>query len=211
MDHQLITHYFPHLTDLQQQQLAALHNALLLWNDRINVISRKDIDHLYLRHVLHSLSIAKYIDFGQGARVWDVGTGGGFPGIPLAILFPETQFFLCDSIAKKIFVVKEVVTMLGLTNVLAKQVRAEEVTSSFDYALTRAVAPLDKLVSWVQNKTDKGLICLKGGNLDMEVEACVKAHRIKRDLIDIQPISQWFTEPFFEEKKIVHIRICKLK
>jgi len=206
MDHTLITHYFPHLRPQQQLQFAALSPCYQRWNERINVISRKDIDSLYLHHVLHSLAIAMFIPFPGGAHVLDVGTGGGFPGIPLAILFPQTHFFLCDSIAKKIRVVNEVVTTLGLKNVSVAQIRAEDIQQQFDFVVTRAVAPLNELASWVWNKTHKGIICLKGGDLREELEACSRVVGVAKNQIEEVHISQWFKESFFEEKKIVFIR-----
>lgn len=206
MDYSLITNYFPNLTPLQQQQFAALGPCYQIWNARINVISRKDIDHLYLRHVLHSLSIAKLTSFPDGSLVLDVGTGGGFPGIPLSILFPQTHFFLCDSVAKKIKVVTEIASALALTNVTALQIRAEEISQQFDFVVSRAVAPLSELLRWVWDKTAKEIICLKGGDLEEELQACVRATAIPRNRMEEIPISRWFTDPFFGEKKIVSLR-----
>ena len=203
MDGRLIAQYFPDLTPLQQQQLAALGPCYKHWNARINVISRKDMEHLYLHHVLHSLSIAKFITFPSGSRVLDLGTGGGFPGIPLAILFPQTQFFLCDSIAKKIGVVKEITAALGLKNISATRIRAENLRQRFDFAISRAVAPLATIIFWVWDKVDHGLICLKGGDLEEEIADCVRITGITPRQIAQANISQWFKEPFFEEKKIV--------
>ena len=147
--------YFPDLNDLQQQQLQQLHGVYADWNQKINVISRKDIDALYERHVLHSLAIGKVIDFQPGTKVLDVGTGGGFPGIPLAILFPETSFHLVDSIRKKISVVNEVSIAIGLTNVKATHQRAEEVKGRFDFVVSRAVTQMPTFVSWVKKKINK--------------------------------------------------------
>jgi len=205
MDHTLINRYFPNLSPEQQQQFAALGPSYQSWNGRINVISRKDIDQIYLHHVLHSLAIAKYTSFPDGARVLDVGTGGGFPGIPLSILFPHTQFCLCDSIAKKIRVIDEVITTLGITNVSAAHIRAEEIKQSFDYVVCRAVAPLYELASWVWNKIDKGMICLKGGDLDEELAIFTHMTGISKEQIEEIPVSQWFYESFFEGKKIISI------
>ncbi|MCL2726941.1 MAG: 16S rRNA (guanine(527)-N(7))-methyltransferase RsmG [Bacteroidales bacterium] len=202
MDHALINHYFPHLSPLQQQQFAALGPCYQSWNARINVISRKDIDRLYLHHVLHSLAIARFTSFPDGTSVLDVGTGGGFPGIPLAIMFPQVHFFLCDSIAKKIRVVNEVVTALGLKNVSAAQIRVEEIMQPFDYVICRAVAPLRELLDWVWGKTTKGVICLKGGDLKEEVAAC---NPIVGEIEEIS-VSQWFKEPFFEGKMVIFIK-----
>ena len=207
MDHHLITQYFPSLTVRQQAQFAALDSLYRLWNGRINVVSRKDIDSLYLHHVLHSLSIAKCVSFEAGIRVWDVGTGGGFPGIPLAIFFPEVHFFLCDSVAKKIRVVNEVVGALGLTNVSTAHIRAEEVTQEFDFVVSRSVASLSQLVSWVWGKMKRGVVCLKGGDLNGEVAECVRMMEIPKKMIKEISVSQWFSEPFFEEKKIVYIGV----
>ena len=206
MDHTLITHYFPHLTPQQEQQFAALGPCYGHWNARINVISRKDIDCLYLHHVLHSLAIAKFIRFPDGADVLDVGTGGGFPGIPLAIFFPQTHFFLCDSIAKKIRVVNEVTAALGLKNVSAKQIRAEDMQQRFDFVVSRAVAPLGELASWVWEKTRKGVICLKGGDLTDEIRVCARILGITEGQIEEVVVSQWFKELFFEGKRVVFIR-----
>ena len=207
MDHSLITKYFPHLSSQQQQQFADLGPSLQEWNRRINVISRKDIDQLYLRHVLHSLAIAKFTTFPAGSFVLDVGTGGGFPGIPLAIFFPNTQFFLCDSISKKILVVKEIIGALGLPNVSAAQIRAEEIKQRFDYVVSRAVAPLHELIPWVWHKTNNSILCLKGGDLEKEMQECIRNVKIPKQQIKEISISQWFEEPFFEEKKIVSIQI----
>ena len=211
MDFKLITKYFPHLTPLQRQQFVALEECYRFWNARINVISRKDIDKLYLHHVLHSLSVAKLLSFPKGSNVWDVGTGGGFPGIPLSIFFPEVQFFLCDSIAKKIHVVHEVVQALELKNVSAAQVRAEEVTQTFDFVVSRAVAPLAQFIPLVYHKVGSAIINLKGGDLEKEIEACSASTGIPRNQFEVVPISQWFDEPFFEEKRIVIFCTSKQK
>ncbi|MCL1973779.1 MAG: 16S rRNA (guanine(527)-N(7))-methyltransferase RsmG [Bacteroidetes bacterium] len=206
MDYSIVTHYFPSLTHLQQQQLSALGPCCQHWNAHINVISRKDMDQFYLHHVLHSLSIAKFITFPAGSRVLDLGTGGGFPGIPLAILFPQTHFFLCDSIAKKIRIVQELTAALALKNVSALHARAEDIQQPFDLAVSRAVAPLATLISWVWNKTNQGLICLKGGDLTMEIAECTLFSGISNAQIEKVNISQWFTETYFVEKKIVYLR-----
>ena len=165
--------YFPDLTDTQINQLEMLYPLYLEWNSQINVISRKDIDELYLRHVLHSLAIARFHHFSPGSRILDIGTGGGFPGIPLAIYFPECEFTLCDSIAKKIKVVDAVSEALGLTNVQTYVGRVEKIDAKFDFIVSRAVAPLTELVDWTKNKISRdkknsitnGWICLKGGDL----------------------------------------------
>ena len=174
---------------------------------KINVVSRKDVELLYERHILHSLSIAKMISFKPGAQIMDVGTGGGFPGIPLAILFPKTQFLLVDSIGKKIKVVQEVIDGLGIHNVEAKQTRMEQVHEEFDFVINRAVAPLNTLLHWLRGRFNRnwnheiknGLISLKGGDLAEEIrEAKIKKHKI-------YPISDFFEEEFFETKKIVYV------
>ncbi len=202
----LITTYFPELTSVQQNQFAALQQLYVHWNEQINVISRKDIDLLYERHVLHSLGIAKVMSFVPGTTVLDVGTGGGFPGIPLAILFPECKFYLVDSIGKKIKVVNEVKQALGLRNIVAEQKRAEEVTQSFDFVVSRAVTRLVQFYPWVAGKFNKqnknalrnGILYLKGGDLTEEItEANLKA--------TVYPLQTYFTEPFFETKAVVYI------
>ena len=205
-----IRHYFPDLTPLQDQRLSQLDVLYRDWNQKINVISRKDIDNLYLHHVLHSMAIAKVTDFKSGARVLDLGTGGGFPGIPLAILFPETEFVLIDGIRKKIKVVNEVAEALGLNNVKAYQQRVEERKGAhFDFVVTRAVALLEKLVPWSmrlireeqQHGLPNGLLALKGGDVKGEVKA-----RPKGNYAEIYPISKFFSEDFFVEKAIVYVQ-----
>src|SRR5690554_5437449 len=174
----LISDYFPDLSDQQKQQLEALYPLYSEWNSQINVISRKDIDSLYLHHVLHSLGIAKFISFKAGERILDVGTGGGFPGLPLAILFPETSFHLVDSIGKKIKVVNEVAAAIGLNNLLATHTRAEEVKGKFNFIVSRAVTQLKDFYPWVQNKFEResinaipnGILYLKGGDLTSEIK-----------------------------------------
>ncbi|PWJ43699.1 16S rRNA (guanine(527)-N(7))-methyltransferase RsmG [Sediminitomix flava] len=203
---QIIEKYFPDITEDQANKFAQLEELYKEWNEKVNVISRKDVQNLYERHVLHSLSIAKFVTFNDGARVLDVGTGGGFPGIPLAILFPNTQFHCVDSIAKKIRVVNGVASELKLDNLLAEQCRAEKVKGEFDFAVTRAVATIDILHRWVQKKISKsqqhevknGLFCLKGGDLTEEF-ANFKKHYRFYDLKDI------YEEEFFETKKVVYV------
>ena len=196
---------FPNLTEnqvLQFQKLEALYQD---WNAKINVISRKDIDELYTRHVLHSLGIAKNIDFRPGSKIMDVGTGGGFPGIPLAILFPEVDFYLIDVIAKKIRVVNEVAAGLGLKNVKAEQKRAELVKQEFDFIVSRAVTNMPDFVKWVDDKVAKkqnhelanGILYLKGGDLTEELKDFPKATQYN--------LSDFFTDEFFETKKVVHL------
>lgn len=205
MDASLIFDHFTDLTEQQKKQFEQLANLYQDWNLKINVVSRKDIDELYLRHVLHSLAIAKFIQFLPGTRVMDVGTGGGFPGIPLAILFPEVQFTLVDAIGKKIKVVDEVVQGLGLTNVRTKNCRVEEVKGTFDFLVSRAVAAMPTFTHWVKGKVDKdskhsiknGILYLKGGDLAEELAGY--------KTVEIYDLTQWFTDPFFETKKLVYL------
>ena len=197
--------YFPDLNDLQQQQLQQLHGLYADWNQKINVISRKDIDALYERHVLHALGIAKVLSFAPNARILDVGTGGGFPGIPLAILFPKTDFYLVDSIQKKIGVVNAVAAAVGLKNVKATHQRAEEVNEKFDFVVSRAVTQMPRFVEWVQNKISStqqhdlanGILALKGGDLTEELRAYPKAIRY--------PLADYFQEEFFATKYVVYL------
>ena len=197
--------YFTNLNDLQQQQLQQLHGLYADWNKKINVISRKDIDALYERHVLHALGIAKVLSFAPNARILDVGTGGGFPGIPLAILFPKTDFYLVDSIQKKIGVVNAVAAAVGLKNVKATHQRAEEVNEKFDFVVSRAVTQMPRFVEWVQNKISStqqhdlanGILALKGGDLTEELRAYPKAIRY--------PLADYFQEEFFVTKYVIHL------
>ncbi len=198
---------FPYLTELQQSQLEQLFDLYQDWNAKINVISRKDIDELYTKHVLHSLAIAKIQPFEPGTYVLDVGTGGGFPGIPLAILFPETRFYLIDVIAKKIKVVQAVAESLGLKNVKAEQIRAESVKVDFDFIVSRAVTNMPDFVSWVKTKIKKqhkhklknGILYLKGGDLTEELKDFPKA--------TLYDIADFFDDEFFETKKVVHLEV----
>lgn len=200
-----ILKYFPELTSLQRDQFEMLGGLYTDWNAKINVISRKDIDELYTRHVLHSLAIAKVQLFLPGTFVLDVGTGGGFPGIPLAIMFPETRFLLIDVIGKKITVVKAVANSLGLKNVKAEQMRAENVKGDFDFIVSRAVTNMPDFYLWVKDKIKKqqkhelqnGILYLKGGDLSNELKDFPKATQY--------PISDFFSNEFFETKKVVHV------
>lgn len=202
----ILLHYFPDLSEHQREQFSKLYDLYTLWNAQINVISRKDIDLLYERHVLHSLGIAKVIRFAPQTRILDVGCGGGFPGIPLAILFPESQFLLVDSIGKKIKVVNEVAAGVGLTNLRAEHKRAEEVKEQFEFVVSRAVTEFPAFYRWVQNKFSKkqfntlpnGILYLKGGDLSEELKD-FKKHVVLYDLKD------WFKEEFFETKKVVYL------
>lgn len=203
-----ITKHFPALTQEQRLQIAALYNLYAEWNEKINVISRKDIDNLYLHHVLHSLAIAKFINFKPGTKVMDLGTGGGFPGIPLAIVFPEVHFHLVDSIGKKIRVVNSVAASLELKNVTTNHTRAEEEDGKFDFVVSRAVMPLAELIKIVRkniatrqrNAIPNGLICLKGGELENE------AAPVKHKTI-IHNLSEDFDQVFFQTKKLVYVTL----
>jgi 16S rRNA (guanine527-N7)-methyltransferase len=196
---------FPKLTENQLHQFEKLQDLYQDWNTKINVISRKDIDELYTRHVLHSLGIAKVISLKPHSKIMDVGTGGGFPGIPLAIIFPEVDFYLIDVIGKKIKVVNEVATALGLKNVKAEQMRAENVKQDFDFIVSRAVTNMPDFVSWIKGKIKKtntndlpnGILYLKGGDLTEELKSFPKATEYN--------LSDFFKEEFFETKKVVHL------
>ena len=205
---EIILKYFPDLTEEQRKQFAALYDLYIDWNSKINVISRKDIENLYEHHVLHSLGIAKIIQFRPGTSIMDLGTGGGFPGIPLAILFPETKFHLVDSIGKKVKVATEIANAIGLKNVTTRHCRAEEEKQLFDFVVSRAVMPLADLLKIIRKNIKKeqhnalpnGLICLKGGELEREVMP-VKHQTLMYDLKD------YFEEEFFETKKVVYVTI----
>ena len=202
---QILNKYFPNLSETQVQHFKQLELLYTEWNAKINVISRKDIAALYERHVLHSLGIAKVQPFNSGARILDVGTGGGFPGIPLAILFPETEFYLVDSIGKKIKVVEEVSAALGLKNVKAAHIRVEKVKGEFDFIVSRAVTTMPGFVKWVRKKVAKkqqhtlknGILYLKGGDLTEELSLYSSA--------SLYELSAFFEEDFFETKKVVHL------
>jgi 16S rRNA (guanine527-N7)-methyltransferase len=203
---QLICSYFQGLTPLQIEQFARLEELYTDWNSKINVISRKDMEHFYIHHVLHSLGIAKVMEFSPGTKVLDIGTGGGFPGIPLAILFPDTHFHLVDSIGKKITVVKDVVKQLKLYNVEAQQARAEELIRKYDFVISRAVTRMANFYPWVKNKIRKeefnefqnGILYLKGGDVDEEMEELNKSYVVYH-------LDDYFLEEFFETKKVIYI------
>lgn len=197
---QIILKYFPHLTDIQIQQFSKLKELYTFWNSQINVISRNDIEHLYERHVLHSLGIAKVIQFDPVSKVIDVGTGGGFPGIPLSIIFPETKFYLIDSIGKKIKVVNAVIDELGIKNVTAQQIRSEQALGQYDFIISRAVTELPTFMKMTEGKLAKRgrVIYLKGGDFTEELQNISKPYKI-------YPLSDFFEEDFFETKKVVII------
>lgn len=205
---ELINKYFPNITDLQRQQYAALDQLYHEWNSKINVISRKDIDNLYEHHILHSLGIAQLINFKPGTCIMDLGTGGGFPGIPLAIMFPDVKFHLVDSIGKKIKVCDEIRNALSLANVTTEWIRAENIKGKYDFVVSRAVMPLTDLVKLCRkniakeyhNAMPNGLICLKGGELAHEVMP-MKSNTLITDL------SNYFSEEFFETKKVVYVAL----
>ncbi len=203
---QLVLKYFPNLSTEQQSKYSRLDNLYSDWNQKINLISRKDIDQLYLRHILHSLSIARFMSFSPGTKILDVGTGGGFPGIPLAIFFPECEFLLVDSTEKKIKVVNDIIRKLELKNCNVLVTRAEKIKDKYDFVVSRAVAPLPKFYNWVKNNISNqsnnylpnGIIYLKGGDLTKELEMFGGWYTETE-------IKQYFTESFFETKKIIHL------
>ncbi|AMR32076.1 16S rRNA methyltransferase G [Mucilaginibacter sp. PAMC 26640] len=207
MTSDLVLKYFPEITPVQQEQFARLQELYTFWNAQINVVSRKDIDLLYERHVLHSLGIAKVISFAHGSHVLDVGTGGGFPGIPLAILFPETTFHLVDSIGKKIKVVNEVAMALGLQNVMGTHSRAEDIKDKFDFVVSRAVTQLKDFYPWVKGKFRKeqsnelpnGILYLKGGDLTQEIADAGLA-------VQQFYLKNYFEEEFFDTKQVIYVK-----
>lgn len=202
----ILLKYFPTLTERQKQQFGALYDLYVDWNSKINVISRKDIENLYTHHVLHSLGIAKVINLAPGSKILDVGTGGGFPGIPLAILFADSNFLLIDSIGKKIKVATEVSNAIGLENIAFRHCRGEEEKGKFDFVVSRAVMPLGDLIKIVRknisheqkNPLPNGLICLKGGELENEI------HPFKK-YTEVDDLKTFFEEDFFETKKVVYV------
>lgn len=208
MEFKRIKYYFPDLSELQYKQLEELKPLYEEWNAQINVISRKDMDNFYERHVLHSLAIAKTMKFKQNTKILDVGTGGGFPGIPLAIIFPKCKFHLIDSIGKKVKVVNEVVQALGLKNVKGEHIRAEDVTQKYDFVISRAVTKMYPFIGWVKTKFNKkgynelpnGILYLKGGDLENELKEINKKYTSYE-------ISSYFREDFFETKKVIHVKI----
>jgi 16S rRNA (guanine527-N7)-methyltransferase len=206
MNSELIDKYFPKLSDEQRKQFAALNELYHEWNEKINVISRKDIDNLYLHHVLHSLAIARMVNFRPGTQILDFGTGGGFPGVPLSILFPECEFKLIDGTGKKIKVAQEVSTAIGLKNCHPEHLRGEEEKGKYDFVVSRAVMPLPDLVKIVKKNISKeqhnalpnGILCLKGGDLQAETASF-------RRIVQIQPLTDWFSEDWFKEKYCIYL------
>lgn len=205
---EIITKYFPKLSDIQKRQFQQLDELYREWNAKINVISRKDIDNLYEHHVLHSLSIAKAFQFKPGTTILDFGTGGGFPGIPLAIMFPECSFKLIDGTGKKIHVAQEVISATGITNCHAEHLRGEDEHEQFHFIVSRAVMPLPEMIKIVRKNVAKkqinayanGVICLKGGSIDAELQPY-------RRFAEVEPISNWFDEEWFKEKNVIYVPI----
>lgn len=203
-----ILKYFPDLTERQKEQFAAMKGLYEDWNSKINVISRKDIDCFYLHHVLHSLALAKVaggVFTQKGISVLDVGTGGGFPGIPLAVLCPDIKFTLCDSIGKKVKVAGAVAEALGLENVTAVNARAEALPGQFDWIVSRAVTSLDNFMPWVKGKFKSGILYLKGGDMEEEIGKCASRRLLDPRKVTVSDISIFFTDSWFEEKKVVTI------
>lgn len=210
----VIKQHFAFVTEKQLEEFEQLPELYADWNEKINVVSRKDMENIFERHILHSLAIAKVCSFKPNSEILDVGTGGGFPGIPLAILFPEVKFTLVDSIGKKIKVVNEVKDALGLKNVVAEQIRAEQVNKTFDFIVSRAVTQMPEFVGWVKNKIskiqyhdlDNGLICLKGGDLTEELQPLIQG-KGKKTKIKLYNIYDYFPSEFFETKMVVYVKL----
>ncbi len=207
---ELLLKYFPKLSEVQQKQFEQLLPLYIEWNEKINVISRKDMEEFYLHHVLHSLAISKFIQFAPNSHILDLGTGGGFPGIPLAILFPEVNFTLVDSVGKKLTVVNDVAEKIGLTNINTKHIRAEQLKEKYDFVITRAVASFDNLINWTQNLFSKthlnavpnGIIALKGGNIKQEIR---EAHR--KVYFEFVPVNKYFDDVYYEGKVVVYVQM----
>ena len=218
----IIEDKFPEVTELQMEQFQKMEALYRDWNSKINVISRKDIDELYGHHVIHSLGIAAYLrtnmpdiydrlrgdgpyNVAEPLKILDLGTGGGFPGIPLAVMFPHAQFTLCDSIGKKIIVATEVYKGLGLTNVKTVNARAESLPETFDYVVSRAVTSLDNFMPWVKGKYSEGILYLKGGDLAEEISTAMAKFKMRKGSVRVWPISSWTSDPFFETKQVVFV------
>lgn len=219
---QIIEKSFPEVTGGQMEQFRKMEDLYKEWNAKINVVSRKDIDELYRHHVLHSLAIAAYVKTampdvydrlrGEGPysvaeplKILDLGTGGGFPGIPLAVIFPHARFTLCDSIGKKIIVASEVCKGIGLENAVTVNARAESLPETFDFIVSRAVTALENFMPWVKGKYNDGILYLKGGDLDEEIAQAMAKFKMRKGSVHIWPISKWTSDPFFEEKKVIFI------
>ncbi len=220
---EIIIEKFPEITEEQMEQFRRMEDLYRDWNSKINVVSRKDIDELYRHHVLHSLGIAAYLKLqmpdiydhlrGDGPyalaepmKILDLGTGGGFPGIPLAVIFPHAQFTLCDSIGKKIIVATEVSKELGLSNVKTVNARAESLPETFDYIVSRAVTSLDNFMPWVRGKYSCGILYLKGGDLAEEISTAMSKFKMNKGSVRVWPISSWTSDPFFETKQVIYIQ-----
>ena len=220
--HNIIKDKFPEVTASQLEQFRTMEGLYREWNAKINVVSRKDMDELYRHHVLHSLGIAAFLkaqmpdiydrlrgdgpySLSEPLKVLDLGTGGGFPGIPLAVIFPHAEFTLCDSIGKKITVATEVSKGLGLTNVTTVNARAESLPDTFDYILSRAVTSLDNFMPWVKGKYSEGILYLKGGDLAEEISTAMSKFKMRRGSVHVWPISSWISDPFFETKQVVFV------
>lgn len=218
----IVEERFPEVDDAQMEQFRLMEGLYREWNAKINVVSRKDIDELYRHHVLHSLCIAAYIrekmpdvyerlrgdgpySISEPLKILDLGTGGGFPGIPLAVMFPHTSFTLCDSIGKKITVATEVYKGLGLTNVQTVNARAETLPDTFDYVVSRAVTSLDNFMPWVKGKYSEGILYLKGGDLAEEISTAMAKFKMRKGSVHVWPISSWTSDPFFETKQVVFV------
>jgi 16S rRNA (guanine527-N7)-methyltransferase len=207
---ELLLKYFPNLSDVQIKQFEQLLPLYIEWNEKINVISRKDMEEFYLHHVLHSLAIAKFLQFAPDSHILDLGTGGGFPGIPLAILFPKVNFMLVDSVGKKLTVVKDVAEKIGLTNIKTQHIRAEQLKDKYDFVLTRAVASFDNLINWTQNLFSKthinaipnGILALKGGNIKQEIR---EAHR--KVYFEFEPVKKYFDDVYYDGKFVVYVQM----
>ncbi len=219
---EIITEKFPEVTSVQMEQFQKMETLYRDWNSKINVVSRKDIDELYRHHVLHSLGIAAYLKcrmpdiydrlrgdgpyaLSEPMKILDLGTGGGFPGIPLAVMFPHAQFTLCDSIGKKIIVATEVSKGLDLKNVTTVNARAESLPDTFDYIVSRAVTSLDNFMPWVKGKYRDGILYLKGGDLAEEISTAMSKFKMNKGSVHVWPISSWTTDPFFETKQVIDI------